>query len=259
MSNCRNKSNKITSSLTVEELANSEQYWVSLAQQDCFQDEKRELMSHGAVSSTSSLLSLQPQLDSNGILRVGGRHRNSKQDFSHIHPVILPKKHPVTKLIVHTEHMRLLHAGPTLMMSMLLQRFHIVGCRKLVRSVAKECIICRRESVKPQPQLLGQLPIERITPGPVFDRVGVDYAGPVYVKHGPVRKPVVTKAYICVFVSLTVKAVHLEVVSDLTSEAFIAALRRFIARRGRPSLVWSDHGSNFVGANRELREIVAFL
>ena len=107
--------------------------------------------------------------------------------------------------------------------------------------------------------MLGQLPIERITPGPVFDQTGVDYAGPVYIKYGYVRKPTVIKAYVCVFVSLSVKAVHLELVSDLTSEAFIATLRRFISRRGKPSLIWSDNGTNFVGASRELQELADFL
>jgi hypothetical protein len=101
--------------------------------------------------------------------------------------------------------------------------------------------------------------MERITPDLVFSKVGVDYAGPLNIKYGHVRKPTIVKAYICVFVSLTVKAVHLEAVSDLTTEAFIATLRRFIARRGKPSLIWSDHGSNFVGAARELRELFDFL
>lgn len=99
---------------------------------------------------------------------------------------------------------------------------------------------------------MGQLPMERVTPDSVFGKTGLDYAGPVYVKRGAVRKPVMTKAYICVFVSLSVKAVHLELVSDLTTDSFIACLRRFIARRGKPSLLWSDHGSNFVGAVSEL-------
>ena len=107
--------------------------------------------------------------------------------------------------------------------------------------------------------MLGQLPIERITPDLVFNKVGVDYARPVYIKYGLVRKPTVIKAYICVFVSLSVKAVHLELVSDLTSESFIACLRRFISRRGKPCLIWSDHGTNFVGAAREIRELVEFL
>ena len=94
-----------------------------------------------------------------------------------------------------------------------------------------------------------------MTPDIVFDNVGIDYAGPIYIKYGYVRKPVIVKA----FVSLSIKAVHLELASDLTSDAFLACLRCFIARRGKPSLIWSDHGSNFVGADRELKELVEFL
>ena len=107
--------------------------------------------------------------------------------------------------------------------------------------------------------MLGQLPIERLTPGPVFDKVGVDYAGPFLIKYGHVRKPILVKSYVCVFVSLTVKAVHLKLVGDLTTDAFIACLRRFISRRGIPSLVWSDHGTNFVGAAREIKDLYKFL
>ncbi len=94
--------------------------------------------------------------------------------------------------------------------------------------------------------MLGQLPVERVAPVPVFDQVSVDFAGPVNVKFGPVHKPTIVKSYICVFVALPVKAVQLEAVSDLTTEAFMASLRRFIARRGKPSLIMSDHGTNFV-------------
>jgi hypothetical protein len=103
---------------------------------------------------------------------------------------------------------------------------------------------------------MGQLPKERVTSDAVFDKVGIDYAGPVLIKHAQVRKPIIVKAYI---VALSVKAVHLELVSDLTTEAFLACLRRFVARRGKPSLIWSDHGSNFVGAARELNDLVKFL
>ena len=138
-------------------------------------------------------------------------------------------------------------------------RYHVIGSHKTVYSVTRGCIVCRRISARPQPQMLGQLPTERLTPCLVFDHVGVDYAGPVYIKYGLVRKPTIVKAYICVFVSLSVKAVHLELVSNLTTEAFIAALRRFIARRSRPSTIWSDHGTNFIGAAREIKELVRFL
>lgn len=106
---------------------------------------------------------------------------------------------------------------------------------------------------------MGQLPLDWITPSIVFEKVGIDYAGPIYIKLGHVRKRTIVKAYICVFVAMSVKAVYLEAVSDLTSTAFIACLWRFIARRGKPHCIWSDHGLNFVGASRELSELSEFL
>ena len=102
---------------------------------------------------------------------------------------------------------------------------------------------------------MGQLPKERITPDAVFNNAGLDYAAPVYLKQGSMRMPVIVKAYVCVLVSLTTKTVHIEAVSDLTSEAFLAYLRRFISRRGKPTLLWSDHGTNFVGAKRILQKL----
>ena len=108
-------------------------------------------------------------------------------------------------------------------------------------------------------QMFGQLPCERVTPDIVFNKVGLDYAGPLLLKLGRTRKPVIVKAYVCVFVSLSVKAVHLELVSDLTTEAFIACLRRFISRRGKPVVLWSDNGKNFVGARNEIDGLTEFL
>ena len=105
---------------------------------------------------------------------------------------------------------------------------------------------------------MGNLPLERITPDRPFANVGVNYDGPFHVKYGYVHKPTIVKAYACVFVSLSIKAVHIELVTDLTTEAFIACLRRFIARRGKPTLIMSDNGSNFVGASRELKELKEF-
>ena len=128
----------------------------------------------------------------------------------------------------------------------------------MFRSVVHNCVTCRRFSVKPRPQLQGQLSAECVTPDAVFERVGLDYAGPFLLKYGPIQRHTVVKASVCVFVSLTVKAVHLELVSDLTTDAFIATLRRFVAYQGKPSLIWSDHGTNFVGAARELRQFINF-
>ena len=145
-----------------------------------------------------------------------------------MHPVILSSNHTITKLIILFEHIRLFHAGISLLRSSFNCKYHTIGGRRAIRTVTRSCVTCLRQSKKPKPQRMGQLPIERVTPDIVFENVGLDYAGPIYTKHGYVRKHMIMKSYVCVFVSLSVKAVHLELVSGLTSNCFISALRRFI-------------------------------
>ena len=245
--------------LSSTELADAETYWVATVQVSSFPREVSSLRRGSELSPKSKLLPLRPFLDRDGVLRVGGRAGLSRLSFSKRHPIILPGTHVLAKLLIAGEHQRLLHGGPSLVAASLSRRFHVLGSRRAVRSVTRSCITCRRASLRPQPQMLGQLPADRLVPGSTFQHVGVDYAGPVLLKSGSVRKPTLTKAYACVFVSFAVKAVHLELVSDLTSEAFLAALRRFVARRGKPSTVWSDNGTNFVGAAHELKELQDFL
>ena len=256
---CKVNQARLDGPLTVPEVDAAEKYWVSLSQECYFADDIATLKCKHDIAPSSPLLSLHPFLDSCGILRVGGRIKNAKLPYHSQHQVILSGKHPLTKVIIRSEHLRLLHSGPTLLGSSLGHKFHILGSRKVIRSVTRHCTTCRRHCTKPHPPSFGQLPIERITPDSVFDRVGLDYAGPLQIKLGHVRKPTILKAYVCIFVSLTVKAIHIELVSNLTTAAFIAALRRFIARRGQPSLLWSDHGSNFVGTVPELKELANFL
>ena len=190
---------------------------------------------------------------------MGGREQHSGRSYSSKHPVILQGKHVITKLLIRCEHIRLLHCGPTLLSSSLNSRVHIIAERRVIRSITRSCVTCRRIAARPQNQMFGQLPCERVTPDIVFNKVGLDYAGPLLLKLGRTRKPVIVKAYVCVFVSLSVKAVHLELVSDLTTEAFIACLRRFISRRGKPVVLWSDNGKNFVGARNEIDGLTEFL
>jgi len=128
-----------------------------------------------------------------------------------------------------------------------------------LKGITHSCTACRHVSAKPKPQLLGQLHADCLKPGSVFERVGVDYAGPVLLKSKPVHKPKLVKAYISVSVCLSVKLVHLEIVSDLTSEAFLGDLRRFISHRGNSHIMWSDNGTNFVGVANELKALFAFL
>ena len=165
------------SCLTVPELLAAEKYLVRFPQEAHFVDEITSLKAGKGLPRGSNLLALHPFVDSDGVLRVGGRECNSNLAYSQMHPVILHGKQVLTRLIIRSEHLRLLHAGPTLVFSSLSRRFHILGMKKTVRSVVRQCTTCRRHSTKPSPQMLGQLPPKRITPGIVFEKVGVDYAG----------------------------------------------------------------------------------
>ena len=244
---------------TVEELAKSESILIKQAQSEMFMEEITRLKEGRLLQRSSNLVSLLPFLDEEGVLRVGGRLQRANLPWSRKHPYILHGSHPLARLIIRAEHLKLLHAGPSLVNSSLSTRIHLIGAKNAIHSVTKGCIICRRISAKTQAPQMGQLPPERVNPGSIFDKTGVDYAGPLLLKLGHTRKPTVVKAYICLFISLAVKAVHLEAVSELTTEAFIAALRRFVSRRGCPSLIISDNGTNFIGAHKELEKLWKFL
>ena len=196
------------------------------------------------LSRRSNLLPLNPFLGEDGLLHVGGRLANSSGSFIQKHPIILFSHDTLVKLIFICEHLRLAHCGPTMLLSTVGQKFHIVGARRASRSTCSSCTVCRKASATGSQQLMGQLPSARVTAGHPFSTTGVDYAGPFQIKLGRVRRPVMVKAYLAIFVCLATKAAHIEVVSDATTEAFLAALRRFIARRGLPSHLHSDHGSN---------------
>ena len=115
-------------------------------------------------------------IDSTGLLRVGGRQEHAPMSYSKKHPIILHQKHYLTHLIIRSEHLCLLHAGPTQVMASLSNRYHILSSRRIVRSIIRGCVTCRKLTLKPSPQMIGQLPIKRLTPGPVFDTIGIDFA-----------------------------------------------------------------------------------
>ena len=233
--NCQHsKSDTQQINRSVKELDLAEKYWIKLVQETHFGREISLIKKNKTLPRGSCLITLHPFVDDEGILRLRGRIGCSNLPYKQLHLIILHGNHQITKMIVRAEHLRLLHAGPTMLASSICVRFHIIGGKKVIRDVTQACMTCRRHSARPQPQVMGQLPDGRVTPGMI---IGIDYAGPIYVKYGYTHKPTIVKAYICVFVSLTVKAVHLELVLDLTSEAFIACLRRFMARRGKPSTI----------------------
>ncbi|XP_039447736.2 uncharacterized protein LOC120426987 [Culex pipiens pallens] len=201
----------------------------------------------------SRIAALNPRIV-DGILCVGGRLHHAAVSDSRKHPYILDHRHPFTKLIVTHYHETMFHAGQQLLISAVRERFWPINIRNLVRELIHKCVDCFRVKPKVLDQLMADLPPERVTPCTPFARVGVDYCGPFQVAY-PQRRARPVKCFVAIFVCFVNKAVHLELAADLTTQAFLAALKRFTARRCKPKLVMCDNAKNFVGARRELNEL----
>ena len=190
--------------------------------------------------------SLDPFLDESGVIRVGGRLQQSQLPYDNKHPIVLHPSAHITRLIIEREHIRLLHAGSQLVHHSLRQRWWIINAKIVIRSIIRRCVKSLRFSVKQQVQRLGILPSPRVTPSRPFLFCAVDYGGPFMIRHGGQKSRTLSKSYVSLFICLATRAIHLELVSDLTANAFIAILRRFMSRRGIPSQLYSDNGTNFL-------------
>lgn len=153
-------------------------------------------------------------------------------------------------------HKKLLHAGPQLLLASVRQTHWPLGGRNLSKSVVRNCVTCFRHKAQCVQPIMGQLPTARTTLEFPFLHTSVDYAGPILIADRLGRGCKLIKSYLCIFVCLSTKAVHLELVTSLTKEAYMAALNRFIARRGKPRTILSDNGTNFVGACNELNKFL---
>ena len=227
---------------------------IRLAQAESFKDEMSCLEIKREITKSSSIKLLNPFLDDSGLLRVGGRLNHAPIPYDQRHPIILPSNHLVTRLIVKDEHTRLMHAGCQSVTASLRTRFWPLSCKNVVKNVIRKCVRCFRAKPVGTEYIMGSLPAARVTPSRPFNNCGVDYAGPYFVKDRT-RNRTVTKAYLCIFVCFVTKAVHLELSTDLSTDAFLSCLQRFISQRGRPQNMYSDNGKNFVGAQNELNDL----
>lgn len=196
----------------------------------------------------------------NGLIRVGGRLTRSRLTFDQKHPIVLPRKHHILNLLVDFHHKINCHAGPDLLMSLLRQKYWILSARNLIRNRVHNCLPCYR--LRPKhitPEMAEHRPCrvnEAVKP---FVHTGTDYAGPFKVTLTRARGIRATKAYVCLFVCLTTRAVHIELAGDLSTACFLSAFKRFLSRRGPISRIYSDNGTNFIGARRIITEHQQFL
>lgn len=252
--NLRNPNQRLLGPLSVSELESSLIILIKISQNEFFHNEISLLKSNKNLNVKSSLLSLSPFLDSNEILRVGGRiDASTLYSYDKRHPILLNAKHYLARLLFEFEHKRLLHAGPQLILASVRERYWTIGGRNLARRVARECLKCRRLKGATLTNIMGNLPTDRIEPDFPFITVGTDFAGPFLITDRKGRGCKITKCYLCIFVCFRYKCVHLEPVSDLSKDAYILALNRFIARRGIPKTINSDNASNYVSASKEIK------
>lgn len=207
------------------------------------------------MSSKSRLKWFYPFVSSDNLIRVGGRLGNAIQPYDAKHQILLPRAHQFSLLLVRNYHERHLHAAPQLLLSLLRQRYWVIGARSLAKHVVHNCVVCFRARPRMLEQFMADLPASRTIASRPFSITGVDYWGPIHLK--PIhRRAAPGKAYVAVFICFSTKAVHLELVSDLSTAKFIQSLRRFVARRGLCTELHSDNGRNFVGAANELKQLV---
>ncbi|XP_026112361.1 uncharacterized protein LOC113091129 [Carassius auratus] len=226
---------------------------LSQCQEESFPEEFKALKSGNQVPTASRLNTLAPEFDPEFcLIRVGGRLRRL-DGFSktEIHPVVLDPHHQVTKLIVKHFDERLLHPGPDRVFAELRRHFWILRGRQAIKRHQRECVECQKWRAKPTLPIMSDLPSARLRLyQPPFFSTGVDCFGPFMVKIGRRTE----KRWGVIFKCLTTRCIHLDLLSSIDTDAFLLALRRFIARRGTPSEIISDQGTNFRGAETELRE-----
>ena len=233
------------------EISEAETFWIKQAQAQAFPSGENE----------GSLTQLNPKTDGDGLLRMDGCLCFADElPYDTRHPILLPKDHPVTRLVIADAHERLDHgAGVEQVPTELRSRFWIVKGRCMVRNVTEACAECRCHfTMKIGHQMMALLPKTRLQSSlRAFAKVGVDYGGPFLTKQGHGRTR--AKCYLCLFTCLTTRAVHLEMAYSLDTDSFINAFTQMTSRRGTPTYVISDNGTNFVGAERELRGLVEAL
>lgn len=228
---------------------------VGYTQNNCFPDLPKQLSSLNLTVSPNTLAQLAPFMDEHGVIGVGDRLKHFVLISDAKNPMLLPKSAHLTELIIQNYYQNTLHGGTRLVLSLIQRRFWIVSGRAAIRQVIFKCITCTKyKAVAPHP-VMADLPLTRVQSYRPFTNVGMDYGGPFTVKESRRRNARTYKAYLALFICLSTRAVRLEVVCDLTTEVFMAALDCFIARRGIPDLIQLDCGSSYVGEARQLKAL----
>ncbi|XP_057334343.1 uncharacterized protein LOC130673372 [Microplitis mediator] len=253
--NARHKDHRRFDRLSLQELQQAHDLIIRITQRSAFLKEINQLKNNEVISGNSKLIPLNSYLNEQDLLRVGGRLARSLLSKEQQHPLLLPAHHYITRFIITEERVWLKHVGTQATLYLVRQTYFPLDGRKITRKIIYRCITCFRAKPCAADHVMGILPEPRVTPSRPFLRVGIGYCGPMYIKEKRFRNRSRLKVYVAIYVCMSTKAVHLELVSDLTTEAFIGSLRRLFSRHGKSLEMYSDNATNFVGANREFNEL----
>lgn len=239
---------------TVESYQSAERWIILTVQREAFATECTALLNNKSLPRGSPILNLDPFIDDNGMLSVGGRLRRSQITSQEKFPLIIPKGHHIALLLARHYHQEVKHQGRTFTEGAIrMAGYWIVGGKRLVSSMIRKCVKCLKLRGREESQKMSDLPESRLDPAPPFTYVGVDVFGPWTIVTRRTRGGQAhNKRWAVMFTCLVARAVHIEVIEDMSSSSFICALRRFISLRGPVKEFRSDRGSNFVASTRDL-------
>ncbi|XP_014212915.1 uncharacterized protein LOC106642598 [Copidosoma floridanum] len=241
----------VLSPLTPAELQDAFLACIRLSQSETFGEERARLQNCKRLPKGNPLTSFAAFLDTNGVLRVGGRLGFSSLPYEERHPPILSGASSLALLVLSWAHTRALHGGYRVTSASAAKRAWILGGPRRMKAHLRRCFVCSRLQARSATHMMAPLPASRVTPSCAFGRTGVDYAGPFSVLASKGRGIRTMKGYNDVFVCMTTKALHLEFIGDLSTAAFLGTLAQFTSRRGRPSELWSDNATCFHHADLE--------
>lgn len=238
--------------ITDDELKQAMRTCIIVATEEAFPREIIALRSGKLIPRDSVLRNVSPYIDpADGLMKVDGRLKHAKLPQHARQPVILPSDHRLTSLIIADAHNEINHAGVEHTLSIVRRKYYLTKGRRSIRKTLARCVKCRRRCAQPQPPIMASLPKERLLPFVrPFSTSGLDFFGPFNTVIGRRTE----KRYGLLITCFSTRAVHLELVYSLSADSFLMALRRFIADRGHPTIIYSDNGTNLVAGERELRE-----
>ncbi|XP_076089954.1 uncharacterized protein LOC143061985 [Mytilus galloprovincialis] len=235
-----------------EELQDATECWILNCQRTSFKDEMLHLKLKD-TKPTVLVRQLRLYLNNKDAICRGGRIHNAPVCENTKFPYLLPRSHHFTKLVVLDIHKYMKHSGVLSTVTQIRQTYWIPRIRQYVRGILRNCVICRKINSKPytapDPP---PLPKVRLLEAPPFTITGVDFTGALYIRD---THDIEHKVFICLFTCASTRAVHLEVVPDLSEKSFLQAFRRFASRKSRPHTLISDNASTYLAASETLKKL----